>query len=56
MKIYVKLKISLGELTNKYQDLYDFAPVGYVTLNDKGLILEANLHSGQTLFWGRGSA
>ena len=28
---------------NKYFDLYDLAPVGYVTLNEKGIILEANL-------------
>ncbi len=27
----------------KYFDLYDMAPVGYVTLNEKGIILEANL-------------
>jgi PAS domain S-box-containing protein len=27
----------------KYFDLYDLAPVGYVTLNEKGTILEANL-------------
>lgn len=27
----------------RYTELYDFAPVGYVTLNDKGLILNANL-------------
>jgi len=27
----------------KYFDLYDLAPVGYVTLKEKGIILEANL-------------
>ncbi len=26
-----------------YSDLYDFAPVGYVTISEKGLILQANL-------------
>ncbi|TAK09500.1 MAG: PAS domain S-box protein [Candidatus Manganitrophaceae bacterium] len=28
---------------NRYSDLYDFSPVGYFTLNPKGLIVEANL-------------
>ena len=27
----------------KYSDLYDFAPVGYFSLNEKGVILEVNL-------------
>ena len=28
---------------DKYTDLYDFAPVGYFNISDKGLILDANL-------------
>ena len=27
----------------KYTDFYDFAPVAYLTLDERGLILEANL-------------
>lgn len=34
----------------KYTDLYDFAPVGYVTVNEKGLIIEANLMAADMLF------
>ncbi|MDR3555758.1 MAG: histidine kinase dimerization/phospho-acceptor domain-containing protein [Syntrophobacteraceae bacterium] len=33
----------LGESLAKYSDLYDFAPVGYITSNRDGLILETNL-------------
>jgi len=33
----------LGDVRDRYQDLYDFAPVGYFALCSKGSILEANL-------------
>lgn len=33
----------LGESLEKYSDLFDFAPVGYVTTNSMGRIVEANL-------------
>jgi PAS domain-containing protein len=33
----------------KYIDLYDFAPVGYLTLGRDGIILEANLASAKLL-------
>jgi PAS domain S-box-containing protein len=34
---------------DRYSDLYDFAPVGYVTILEKGLILQANLSCGDML-------
>ncbi len=40
-------------LLEKVTDLYDFAPVGYLSLNDDGVIIEANLTSAAMLGVGR---
>ena len=36
-------QIETEEARHRYSDLYDFAPIGYFTLNAQGVILEANL-------------
>jgi PAS domain S-box-containing protein len=41
----LRVQLELTDFRDKYVDLYDFAPVGYLTLNDQGQILEANLTS-----------
>ncbi|MEI7856785.1 MAG: PAS domain S-box protein [Methanomicrobiales archaeon] len=41
-------KNELEESRDKYLDLCEFAPIGYLTLNDKALVLEVNL-TGATL-------
>ncbi len=38
-----KAQLKLEESRTRYADLYDFAPVGYFTFSDQGLILEGNL-------------
>ena len=38
-----RAQIELNDLLNKYFDLYELAPIGYFTLDRKGIILEANL-------------
>lgn len=42
-------QIALEESRDRYLDLYEFAPVGYLTLNDQGMICEIN-HTGAALF------
>jgi formate hydrogenlyase transcriptional activator len=38
-----RAQVELEASRDRYSDLYDFAPVGYVTVSEKGLILQANL-------------
>jgi PAS domain S-box-containing protein len=36
-------QIELEQSRRRFNDLYDFAPIGYLTISDKGQIIEANL-------------
>jgi PAS domain S-box-containing protein len=38
-----RLQQDLEKARDKYSDLYDFSPVSYFAINEKGIILEANL-------------
>lgn len=38
----IRSQIVVTALKEEYRDLYDFAPVGYFTLNSKGVIVQAN--------------
>jgi diguanylate cyclase (GGDEF)-like protein/PAS domain S-box-containing protein len=44
-----RAQVELETARDRYQDLYDFAPVGYFTLDAKGLIVEANLRLAEML-------
>lgn len=43
----------LEESRDKYADLYDYAPIGYMSLNDKGVITEINLSGASILRKGK---
>ena len=38
-----RVQLELEASRDEFQDLYDFSPVGYFTLTEKGLIIQANL-------------
>lgn len=38
-----RTQLELAATRDRFIDLYDFAPVGYVTLDERGLMVEANL-------------
>ncbi len=45
----LRIQLALEESRARYFDLYNLAPVGYCTLNEKGLVLEANLTAASML-------
>jgi two-component system, cell cycle sensor histidine kinase and response regulator CckA len=50
-----RIQDELVEARNRYEDLYDFAPVGYLTIGEKGIVEEANLAMAELLNLERGS-
>jgi PAS domain S-box-containing protein len=50
-----RAQVELAESRDRYFDLYDFAPVGYFTLDEEGLIVEINLAGAKLLGFERAS-
>jgi PAS domain S-box-containing protein len=50
-----RAQAELDAARTRYFDLYDLAPVGYVSVSEKGLILEANLTAAKMLGMARGA-
>lgn len=50
-----RMQLELAEARSRYFDLYDLAPVGYCTVSEADLILEANLTGGSLLGLPRGA-
>ena len=50
-----RTQMELDAARAKYFDLYDLAPIGYVTINEKGQIVEANLAAATLLGAARGN-
>jgi len=42
-------ELEISEAHDRYVDLYDFAPIGYITINDAGMITQANLRMARML-------
>jgi len=45
-----RTQLALEASLNRYLDLYEYAPLGYLTLNDEALITDVN-RAGTALFW-----
>jgi diguanylate cyclase (GGDEF)-like protein/PAS domain S-box-containing protein len=44
-----RAQLELDEQREKYRELFDLAPVGYLTLSDKGIVIQANLTAAHLL-------